>query len=146
MEMKVIFLLLTLCFSAQAANCKLQRCPKGCWCRCRTQTDRPPPPIYSGSADASSSSCAAGKRNREHEKNILRTWKLGGKRALGGGRNIKSSRNMGGWRENWGEWEYGSMGTSWESKAQEPSRQRGKLGKSWATARRKPIDFGATQL
>ena len=110
MEMKVIFLLLTLCFSAQAANCKLQRCPKECRCRCRTQTDRPPPPIYSGSADASSSSCALqgsgiGSMRKIFSvhgswegkelwveaaiSKVLGTWEVGGK--------IGESGSMGAW-------------------------------------------------
>ena len=114
--MKVIFLLLTLCFSAQAANCKLQRCPKGCWCRCRTQTDRPPPPIYSGSADASSSSCALqgsgiGSMRKIFSvhgswegkelwveaaiSKVLGTWEVGGK--------IGESGSMGAW-EGLGKW------------------------------------------
>ena len=108
--MKVIFLLLVPCFSAQVANCKLQRCPKGCWCRCRTQTDRPPPPIYSGSADASSSSCALqgsgiGSMRKIFSvhgswegkelwleaaiSKILGTWEVGGK--------IGESGSMGAW-------------------------------------------------
>ena len=71
-------------------------------------------------------SSPAGKRNREHGKG----W-MGG-----GGRHIKNSQYMGhgSWEGKLGRvgvWEHGnSVGKGRESKAQEPSRQRGKVGRS----------------
>ena len=104
---------------------KLQLCREEGCCRCRcSQTDRPqdchfirdlltqvvaPEPCREAELGAWE---AVGGGGVEISK-ILSTWELGGK--------IRESGSMGAWER---------VGKRGESKAQEPSRQRGKLGRS----------------
>ena len=103
---------------------KLQLCrEEGCCC-CSSQTDRPqdchfiwdlltqvvpPQPCREAELGAWEE---VGGGGVEISK-ILSTWELGGK--------IRESGSMGAWER---------VGKRGESKAQEPSRQRGKLGRS----------------